>query len=261
MTIQQYAVRTIRGEYQGCLEVRKAAEVIYRKNDASAYYIGNNIEGGPGIPEIKPGTDITGSGQPEVLVGSWSGGAHCCFGFQVLQLGKEFKVLATLDAKDSGGAHFEDINHDAKYEFIADDWAFAYWHTSFAESPAPTVILRPKAEENSYVEYHLALDLMSKPAPTRAQLDSTIASIKSDEAWDKDVPPVLWRAMLDLIYTGHPDLAWEIWDQSWPAKKPGKAGFLGAFCERLSTSDYFYDLSDTLQGHPADCFLGNFGPG
>ena len=66
--------------------------------------------------------------------------------------------------------------------------------------------------------------------------------------------------MLNLIYTGHPERAWYVFDRSWPTKKPGEGGFLGAFCERLSDSDYFDDLSDTLKKHPADCFLGNFGP-
>ena len=157
--------------------MRKNGSLIYRKNEASAYSIGNNIEGAPGIAVIKPGTDVTGSGQPEVIVGSWSGGAHCCFSFQILQLGRDFRVLAKLDAKDSGGAHFEDINHDGKYEFIANDWTFAYWRTSFAESPAPEVILRPKPAESGYVDYQLALDLMRKPAPTQEQLDGLIARI------------------------------------------------------------------------------------
>ena len=91
----------------GCVEVRNGGKLIYSKSDASACYIGNNIEGGPGIPDIKLGIDVTGSGSPEMIIGHWTGGAHCCFGFTVLELGKELRVVAELDAKDSGGAHFE----------------------------------------------------------------------------------------------------------------------------------------------------------
>jgi hypothetical protein len=258
--IGQYTIRTIRGEMEGCLEIRKNAAVVYQENIASTYVVGNNIEGAPGIPEIKPGTDITGSGSPEVIVGSWSGGAHCCFSFRVFQLGNDFRLLANLDAKDSGGAHFEDIDHDGKHEFVANDWTFAYWHASFAESPAPKVILRPGADKYGNFEYKLALELMRKPAPSQAELNTTINKIKSQPEWKEHVPPSLWAVMLDMIYTGNASLAWEVLDQSWPKEKPGKRGFLGAFCERLSDSEYFFELSDSLNPHPADCFLGNFGP-
>ncbi len=260
VTIQQYTVRTMREDYKGCLEVRKDGDVIYRRDDGDilAYYIGNKVDGNSAGPEIKPGTDITGSGQPQVIIGSWSGGAHCCYAFRILQFGKEFKVVARLDAGDSDGAHFEDIDHDGKYEFLSNEWTFAYWRTSFAESPAPEVILRPVTSQNGYVEYKLALDLMRKPAPSQVQLDDMIVKIKSDESWKQHVPPALWTAMLDLIYTGHAELAWQVFDRSWPDKKPGKSGFLGAFCERLS--DSHYDLADTLKGQPPDCSLDNFGP-
>lgn len=258
VTIQQYTVRTIRGDYEGCVEVWKNGNVVYRKTGDVAYYVGNNIDGNTAGPEIKPGTDITGSGQPQVIIGSWSGGAHSCYTFQVLQLGKEFHRVAALNAQDSDGAHFEDLDHDGKYEFVANDWTFAYWRTSFAESPAPRIILRPKTVGDGNVEYVLARDLMQKPAPTQEQLDHTIAEIKGEPAWNQHVPPALWAAMLELIYTGHPDLAWQVFDRSWPDKKPGKSGFLGAFCERLSSSNYF-DLPDTTR-LPPDCFLDNFGP-
>jgi len=260
VAINQYTLRTLRTDYQGCLEVRKDGRIVYRRDADESYTIGNNIEGAPGIPVIKPGTDMTASGEPQVIVGSWSGGAHCCYKFEVLQLGKEFRVVAELDAQDSGGAHFEDIDHDGKYEFVANDWAFAYWRTSFAESPAPKIILRPIAGTNDSDPYHLALDLMRKPAPSQTEFESKIAKIKSDEEWNHHVPPALWGGMLELIYSGHADLAWELFDRAWPSKKPGKYGFLGAFCERLSNSHYVYDLSGWLKGAPADCSVNSFGP-
>ncbi len=258
VTIDQYTIRTVRTDDGGCVEIRKNGTLVYQESDASAYVMGNNIEGSPGIPQIKPGTDITGSGNPEVIVGSWSGGAHCCFSFEVFQLGKDFRRLVKLDAKDSGGAHFEDIDHDGKYEFISNDWTFAYWHASFAESPAPTVILRPQKDAYGNFGYELALGLMRKSAPSRARLEAIINEIRAEQDWKHRVPVSLWAAMLNLIYTGNAGLAWDVLDQAWPKEKPGKSGFLGAFCDRLGDSNYF-DPS-TLNPHPADCFLGNLGP-
>jgi hypothetical protein len=96
-----YTIRTIRAEDSGCLEVRKTGEVVYQEADALAYGIGNNIDGIATIPAIRVGTDVTGGGIPNAVVWSWSGGAHCCFKFQVLQLGKQFLKVAEIDAQDS----------------------------------------------------------------------------------------------------------------------------------------------------------------
>ena len=165
-------------------------------------------------------------------------------------------------AEDSGGAHFEDLNHNGKYEFIGNDWTFAYWHASFAESPAPRVILRAKPGEKGTVEYRLAMDLMAKSPPSSEKFQNLVATVKGNENWSRFVPAVLWSEMLDFIYTGNPDLAWKLWDETWPTNRPSKGGFLGAFCERLSDSPYFTELEDNLGQTPPDCFSGNdsFGP-
>ena len=63
-----------------------------------------------------------------------------------------------------------------------------------------------------------------------------------------------WSAMLELIYAGHSDLAWKIWEEAWPKNKPAKSGFLGAFCERLTQSPYFYEFYQTLTPTPPDYF-------
>jgi len=175
----------------------------------------------------------------------------------ILELGKQFSEVAEIRADHSAGAHFEDLRHDGKYEFVAEDWAFAYWHASFAYSPVPAVVLMPdeKGVLNYYL-YHLALDLMERPAPTATEFDSLVNKVKQASDWHEGgVPPELWGEMLDLIYTGHPPLAWKLLDQSWPEEKPGKNGFIGAFCDRLGQSRYWADLSTLLSDShaPPDC--------
>ena len=53
-----------------------------------------------------------------------------------------------------------------------------------------------------------------------------------------DFEEAFWGDMLDLIYTGHEDLAWQYFDMVWPAKKAGKGKFLADFKEQLSKSAY-----------------------
>jgi hypothetical protein len=256
---EDYVIRTIDTGSYGCLEVRKAGVVVYKQSDALWYGIGNNIGGmNPGrVPAIPVGADITGGGIPEAIVWSWSGGMHCCYTFKILELGKQFAEVAEISADHSERTHFEDLRHDGKYEFVGYDSAFAYWHASFTYSPAPAVVLRPdeKGALNYYL-YHLAFDLMKRPPPTAIEFDSLVNKVKEASAWEHGgAPPELWGKMLDLIYTGHPPLTWKLLDQSWPSDKPGKGGFIGAFCDRLRESRYWGDLSPLLsESHaPPDC--------
>jgi len=254
ITVNGYTVRTMRSEFFGCVEVSKNGAVVYREADDLRYFIGNDIQGEGKVPSIKPGTNITGGRDPQVLIGSWSGGAHCCFKFRLLELGSKFRKLAELDAADGDYAHFEDLDKDGKYEFVGNDCTFAYWETSFAESPAPKVILRPTTDKEGRVEYRLATDLMQRPAPPPEETRKLVAKIKSNDEWSDGVPSALWSAILDFIYSGHPDLAWQIWNETWPESKPAKGGFLGAFCDRLTQSPYFFELTKTINSAPPDCF-------
>src|SRR5580658_4065541 len=117
--------------------------------------------------------------------------------------------------------------------YFADDWNFAYWNTSFANSPAPPVILRfvddPKARG-----YHLALDKMTRPAPNRA--DWAKASVEATQALVDDSPfsvvtgSWLLGNMLELIYTGHSSVAWKFFEEPWPPRRAGQDKFLADFC-------------------------------
>lgn len=255
---RDFLIRTIRtnvmGEYPGCLEVRKAGVVVYRESRADRYGIGNGA-GGPGVPVISIGTDVTGGGIPDAIVWSWSGGAHCCLKFQVLQLGKRLSDVADIDAEDSVDAHFADLKHDGHYEFVGRDWNFAYWNASFIESPAPEIILKPVAlgPAGTYYLYSLDLGLMRRPAPTAAAFGSVARELRAAKWQEYGVPPQLWGGMLNLLYTGHPGLAWKLLDESWPEGRPGREGFLGAFCDQLAHSQYFDDFRTQLKDAPADC--------
>jgi len=50
---------------------------------------------------------------------------------------------------------------------------------------------------------------------------------------------VFWGPMLDLIYTGHEDLAWQFLDLVWPPQKPGKAIFIRDFKKQLLERQYW----------------------
>jgi hypothetical protein len=242
-----YVIRVFRWpQPSGCLRISKNGKLVYSL-ESGDFKIGGNFFRDPGLPL---GTGVTSRGIPEAVVGEWTGGAHCCFILHILELGEHFHEIAKIEADDSDGAGFQDLNHDGHFEFVGYDWVFAYWQTSFMQSPAPKIVLR-----YSDGRFRLATDLMQKPVPSEKQLAATAEQIRNDE-WGKDkpdpqrcgsgcgVPSSLSKNMLDLIYTGHADPAWRLLDQSWPPLRTGKPKFAHAFCAQLKQSHYWQDLKD-----------------
>ncbi len=255
---QKYAsfqVTTYRSD-SACLEIRQNGKLVYSQSgdDAMELVIGNDRalgseeeNGDHHAPAIPIGTDITGLGVPNLIVNKWSGGAHCCFSFEVIELGPRVRLVARINAEHSDYAHFQDIDHDGKYEFVGFDYAFAYWHTGFSQSPEPKIVLRFDGKK-----YVLAPDLMRKPAPSAAELRKTAKEIR-DGDWQHDYPPPeLWGTMLDLIYTGNPDAAWKFASQAWVPGHVSKQKFLRDFCDQLARSQYFAQIKLTITNAPCE---------
>jgi hypothetical protein len=252
---QDFIVRVYRaegpGSFDGCVQVLRDNQVVFSEHTAAKFVIGGDINKSSGASVFHPksipiGTDITGRGKPNLILGEWTGGAHCCFVFHVLELGDHVREIANLNAQDSDYAHFEDVNHGGVYVFVGWDYTFAYWRAGFAQSPAPGIVLRFNG-----ARYELAPDLMRKPAPSSEELGKLQASIRDDGAWREEFPPpLLWGTMLDLIYSGHPDLAWRFVDGAWASDNTSKSRFLRDFCAQLATSPYFKKLRPTITSAP-----------
>jgi hypothetical protein len=63
----------------------------------------------------------------------------------------------------------------------------------------------------------------------------------------------LWNTVLDLIYTGHSDLAWKFINEAGPKAQPGTNATLADFCSVLKVSPYWPDLEPTVKDMPSAC--------
>lgn len=246
---------------KACLEILRGSRdgvVLYRKTAESfgEYTLGQKANAEYKIPKIEDGTDITGRGRPDMIVTTWSGGAHCCFVHMIFELKPELKVVARLDDGDGDLAHFADLDGDGHYYYKGNDWTFAYWDASFADSPAPAVVLR-FVEDGHGGRYQIALDKMRSPEPTAEQWKKATSeasdAFAENSGFGEGIGSKLWSNMLNLIYTGHSKLAWKLFDKTWPAQKKGKDKFLSGFCLQLKTSPYWVDLEKTVEGAPPAC--------
>jgi hypothetical protein len=87
------------------------------------------------------GQDITGDGNPDVVIERYSGGASCCLSYVVLGLGEEL-TSTDLPLDSPAQAAFRDLDSDGILEVIGADGRFRCVLCCCANSPLPTVVLR-----------------------------------------------------------------------------------------------------------------------
>ena len=236
-------------------EILKDNKPVFRQKAAykgEQFFIGTMDDKDPDATLVKIGKDITGDGQPDVVVSEWSGGANCCLTIHIFEIGSTFRQIGTIAAKyGDTGPHFMHMDDkdskNAGLKLQVGDWTFANWHSDFADSPAPKVILR-----FSDGAYRVSPDLMRSPIPSVSDLDARVAAIRTyknnskSKSWPgADISPTLWATMLDLIYTGHAGDAWKFLDRAWPPQIAGKDSFAHDFRAQLKRSPY-WSAVDTM---------------
>ncbi len=260
--VDGYIFRTYKGgegNNDNCLQVSHNGKIIFRRTLFSSwkYVLGQPEEKKWKIPGIPNGTDITGRGRPDMIVSFYSGGAHCCNIHYVFELEPEFKLLKTLDVADTETAYFADLDRNHHFFFIAEDWTFAYWWVSFAGSPIHSVVLRFVDDLNGG-GFHLDLDKMSRPAPTPEEWKAMHRDVDGElelnhKQMFNNLPDILWQKVIDLIYTGHSDLAWKFLDEVDPHAQLEPYPDLAAFCMTLKSSPYWPDLEPSIKNMPPAC--------
>jgi hypothetical protein len=257
--VDQYVFRAYESDDGACLEVLHGSKIVYRRAgpDIARYTLGQQEDPDNSIPAISNGTDVTGRGQPDMIVSSYTGGAHCCTAHLVFELEPSFRLLATLNDADDDLAHFARMEPDKRYYYFTADWSFAYWPSCFACSPSAAVILRFVGDGHGG-EFHLALDKMQTPAPSNAKWNQELrAAQQSASQGDiNSIGTTLWAPILNLIYSGNSELAWKLVDEAGPKAQQSPLPTLADFCHLLKSSRYWPDLAPSLRDVPPACAAG-----
>jgi hypothetical protein len=237
------------GDTPGCVRVYLHGKLAYRlaNDEGLTYSLGQPADADNKIPLVPNGSDLTGNGRPDMMVTSWSGGAHCCFTHYIFELEPKLRLIATLNDGDTDFGHFEDLDLTGKYFYVTDE-IWSYWPASFAGSVSHKVIL--KWDKN---RFRLDLERMKYRAPTPEQWKSALKDV--DDASDDraSLGVTLWDTVLDLIYTGHSELAWKFLMEVNPNALKGNNPSLDDFCSMLKNSEYWPDLEPTLTDVPDEC--------
>jgi hypothetical protein len=219
---------------ENVFQIYKNDELVYQSDTGYAYWLGKK----EGL--FHPGDDITGDGIPNLVVMYSSGGNSSFNQFcYVFSLGDQFRLIQCLPQ-----GNFVDINQDGKLDCIAYQPGFTFWHACHAGSPLPKIVY-----EYCDNEYLLAPALMCQPLPEEEEMNQVIEEVKrrcakvKEEEWDnkycwnyKDVylDSSVWSYMLKLMFSGHPDEAYDFLDKVWPEGEKGKSYFIYDFEELLN---------------------------
>ena len=231
--------------YYEILKNKKSIYTGHATENGEKIVIGTLYKDDPDASLVTMGKDITGDGQPDLVISEWTGGANCCLIFHIFEIGSKFRKIADIDAQfGDQGPHFVQLTKGPGLQIQIYDWTFANWNTDFADSPAPKVILQYAG--GTYV---MAPELMRTPSADLKDVAAKIVQIKTDSkglkgSWpDAKIPPELWAEMLDLIYTGHRIVAWQFLHDAWPPTVSGKEKFLDDFMTQLKKSPYWKEVA------------------
>lgn len=224
------------------LEILKHGKPVYRQTGWS-FAIGYPYEQNqaPDSVKVKPGSDLTGDGVPDLLVSEWSGDGHCCYTFHLFQLGKKtFKKLQSLPLLDADESAFVKRKGTKSLVLYTSDYsAFSYFPSRFIGSPAGRVFLSYQGDR---FRPDRALMRANRPAP--GEVEKCAALFKKSRDWhnQEEQPMGMWYYATDLIYTGNPEPAWKFLDAAWGGSDSDKKKYLGEYRKRFTLSTYYSDL-------------------
>jgi hypothetical protein len=125
------------------LTIARGASVLYDQPVTARFcgklcWPGPSINGRPSVQVV----DLEHTGEPDVVLDLYSGGAHCCTILQVFSF--DAATNAYVHAEREFGdpdARVVDLRHDGRFEFLTADDSFAYRFTDYAASGLPIEIL------------------------------------------------------------------------------------------------------------------------
>jgi hypothetical protein len=223
------------------LEIRRHGRVVF-STDSIYIKLGASVwpalPGGPG-PGAKPpglGDDVTGRGVPDLVVEFPTGGSGGNSTTMLFELGDErsggFKVIGTLPT-----GTFADMDGDGRPEFVAVEQSLAYRWSPNAGSPRPLVILRYRSDH-----FVPAADLMIRPPMTEAEVSALVARSADEKIPEEERFLTVLKTVIDLIYHGQAEQAWQVLETAWPNGPRDKAKFGAELKAALAQSPWVTEI-------------------
>ena len=159
--------------------------------------------------------DLFGDGHPGLVLEGYSGGAHCCYTYVIVDLG-DLPVILQPVTNESPFYFFKD---EASHQFrvMTSDGAFDYFDgMCHACAPFPRVVLRIDRDGLHDVSSQFTEQYDSEIALARARIAEGEIS-KFQIADFEDAKKVVLEIVFSYLYSGRETQAWQTLDEMWPA--------------------------------------------
>lgn len=162
------------------------------------------------------GQDLFNSGNPALVLEGYSGGAHCCYTYQIVDLGEHPVILSPIQNQSPFFFFKDPASH--QYRIMTSDGEFDYFDNQcHACTPMPRVVLQVDASglHNVSPQFEDQYDTEIAAARARiAQKDVTRFQIADFD----DARQIVLEIVLSYLYSGREQEAWQTLDEMWPAK-------------------------------------------
>lgn len=145
--------------------------------------------------------DLDRDGVAEVIVDSYSGGAHCCTSFSIYHWQENQFKLAELKMLNAGGGVFKDLNGDGIVEFVSNNNAFLYAFSSYAASFPPSLIYNLENGE-------LVDTTRQYPDELRSRVEAMYQAVQEAQQNDGEVNGILAGYVAQKILLGEFEAGW-----------------------------------------------------
>jgi hypothetical protein len=156
--------------------------------------------------------NFLGGQRKQLIVEGYSGGAHCCWEYRIIDLSPTYRVLYDSEDWDVGyPLKPVDLNNDGVFEFTQSVMTFDYFYVSHARSPFPDAIFKYNKKAGKYLP---ANRLFPDEVTQNLKADLAVVAAFSQNpdrsnvyAHEEYVAAAL-RAFLKYAYAGREPRAW-----------------------------------------------------
>jgi len=173
------------------------------------------------------GTDVNGDGKPEIVLNGYSGGLHCCYTSYIISLDRKPQLLHLFS--NSAPIKFEK-QPDGATVIRAADGVFGYFIIPPAQAVVPNVLLQMKGDQLVDVSSQFPELYDKQIEQARSELTpAAIASFRNADYHTKlftDQFPTVQKVLtivLNYVYSGREEKAWEALKDYWPPADAGRA--------------------------------------
>jgi hypothetical protein len=161
------------------------------------------------------GEDLFGDGYPSLVLQDNSGGAHCCYTYQIVSLAKPPVILKPIE-NETAFYFFKD-KASGQYRIMTSDGAFDYFDgLCHACTPFPRVVLKVDHDGLHDVSPQFIEQYDSEIAFARAKIPEGEEG-KFVESDFNDGRTTALEIVFSYLYSGRETLAWQTLDRMWPA--------------------------------------------